>query len=235
MADTSLFSRLQRLFSSDVIIRNIGGKRVKIMDTNRIQKYGINIFSFLSGVPLIGSSLSKIRVYYSPDEFSTSARLEEYDKINIQRATPDNPTTTYTLNMKREYDIKYKIKNSIITRYKRVISSNYDTYKNNKFDFIKDFEPGLIKEVSETFTNSYSPDYFKWLSPKFTYNPTYKWSLVNAGDEVSTANLNSKSPNSVGNGTLEISSTILSCSLLYFIRSDMLINDKLYFFAIFSN
>ena len=40
MADTSLFSRLQRLFSSDVIIRNIGGKRLKVMDTGRIQKYG---------------------------------------------------------------------------------------------------------------------------------------------------------------------------------------------------
>ena len=40
MADTSLFSRLQRLFSSDVIIRNVGGKRLKVMDTARIQKYG---------------------------------------------------------------------------------------------------------------------------------------------------------------------------------------------------
>ena len=40
MADTSLFSRLQRLFSSDVIIRNVGGNRLKIMDTGRIQKYG---------------------------------------------------------------------------------------------------------------------------------------------------------------------------------------------------
>ena len=33
MADTSLFSRLQRLFSSDVIIRNVGGKQLKVMDT----------------------------------------------------------------------------------------------------------------------------------------------------------------------------------------------------------
>ena len=40
MADTSLFTRLRRLFSNDVIIRNIGGKQLKIMDTGRIQKYG---------------------------------------------------------------------------------------------------------------------------------------------------------------------------------------------------
>ena len=40
MADTTLFNRLKRLFSSDVIIRNVGGKSLKLMDTNRIQKYG---------------------------------------------------------------------------------------------------------------------------------------------------------------------------------------------------
>jgi hypothetical protein len=40
MADTSLFTRLRRLFSNDVIIRNVGGKQLKIMDTGRIQKYG---------------------------------------------------------------------------------------------------------------------------------------------------------------------------------------------------
>ncbi len=40
MADTSLFTRLRRLFSNDVIIRNVGGDSLKIMDTDRIQKYG---------------------------------------------------------------------------------------------------------------------------------------------------------------------------------------------------
>jgi hypothetical protein len=40
MADTSLFTRLRRLFSNDVVIRNVGGNQLKIMDTDRIQKYG---------------------------------------------------------------------------------------------------------------------------------------------------------------------------------------------------
>ena len=38
MADTSLFGRLQRLFSNDVIIRNIGGDELKVADINSIQK-----------------------------------------------------------------------------------------------------------------------------------------------------------------------------------------------------
>ena len=40
MADTSVFSRLQRLFSTDVIIRNVGGNQLKVIDTNSIQKAG---------------------------------------------------------------------------------------------------------------------------------------------------------------------------------------------------
>ena len=40
MADTSLFGRLKRLFSSDVIIRNVGGDQLKVVDTDRIQSLG---------------------------------------------------------------------------------------------------------------------------------------------------------------------------------------------------
>jgi len=40
MADKGLFSRLQRLFSTDVIIRNAGGNQVKVIDSNTIQTSG---------------------------------------------------------------------------------------------------------------------------------------------------------------------------------------------------
>ena len=40
MADKSLFGRLQRLFSTDIIIRNVGGKELKVADVNKIQTSG---------------------------------------------------------------------------------------------------------------------------------------------------------------------------------------------------
>ena len=40
MADTSLFGRLRRLFSNDVIIRNVGGDNLKLADVNAIQTTG---------------------------------------------------------------------------------------------------------------------------------------------------------------------------------------------------
>jgi hypothetical protein len=40
MAQKDLFSRLKRLFSTDVIIRNQGGTQLKVMDVNQIQQSG---------------------------------------------------------------------------------------------------------------------------------------------------------------------------------------------------
>jgi len=40
MADKSIFSRLRKLFSSNVVVRNVGGKRLKVRDTSRLQSVG---------------------------------------------------------------------------------------------------------------------------------------------------------------------------------------------------
>ncbi len=38
--DKSLFPRLKRLFSTDVVIRNVGGNQLRVMDVERIQSFG---------------------------------------------------------------------------------------------------------------------------------------------------------------------------------------------------
>tara|TARA_B100001250_G_scaffold329855_1_gene294628 strand:+ start:2680 stop:4521 length:1842 start_codon:yes stop_codon:yes gene_type:complete len=88
MADTSLFSRLQRLFSSDVIIRNIGGKKLKVMDTGRIQKYG-NLATnslydrFTRLHKPVGSSLQ-----YNPTLNYQSMRLQLYSDYEAMDHDP---------------------------------------------------------------------------------------------------------------------------------------------------
>jgi len=88
MADTSLFSRLQRLFSSDVIIRNIGGKKLKVMDTARIQKYG-NLATnslydrFTRLHKPVGSSLQ-----YNPTLNYQSMRLQLYSDYEAMDHDP---------------------------------------------------------------------------------------------------------------------------------------------------
>ena len=52
MADRSLFSRLSKLFSTDVVIRNVGGNQLKVADINQIQTTGKYEVS-LGDTPLI--------------------------------------------------------------------------------------------------------------------------------------------------------------------------------------
>jgi hypothetical protein len=39
MADTSIFGRLKKLFSTNTIVRNVGGKKLRIADTDQIQSF----------------------------------------------------------------------------------------------------------------------------------------------------------------------------------------------------
>ena len=40
MADKTIFSRLRKLFASNVVVRNVGGRRLKVKDTSRLQSMG---------------------------------------------------------------------------------------------------------------------------------------------------------------------------------------------------
>jgi len=39
MADTSIYNRLRKLFSTNTVVRNVGGKRLKVADTDNIQSF----------------------------------------------------------------------------------------------------------------------------------------------------------------------------------------------------
>lgn len=65
MADKSLFNRLKRLFSTNVVIRNIGGKQLKVTDTERIQSFSDLNTNFLKSRGLAGFHSTVGRYGYS--------------------------------------------------------------------------------------------------------------------------------------------------------------------------
>jgi len=65
MADTTLFGRLRRLFSTNVIVRNVGGRKLKIADTDQIQtqvkSHLVDRYSKLhSNLDLVGTGYSTV-------------------------------------------------------------------------------------------------------------------------------------------------------------------------------
>ena len=86
MADTSLFPRLKRLFSTDVVIRNEGGTQLRVVDINKIQqsgKYDTNsIINRFSGI--YGTSTTSIYGYQSSTNYQIirPQLYSEYDSMD---------------------------------------------------------------------------------------------------------------------------------------------------------
>ena len=85
MADYTLFERLKRLFSTDVIIRNVGGNQLKVIDTNRIQSAGnlatnnlIDRYTklFNSRVPVSGYAPGEATMIYRKEMFTDYEAME---------------------------------------------------------------------------------------------------------------------------------------------------------------
>ena len=81
MADTSLRSRLQRLFSTNVVVRNIGGRKLRVADTSRMQSIAKNNLIDRYQKIFTGSGLSG----YSDSMFTKSQRLnlfKDYESMD---------------------------------------------------------------------------------------------------------------------------------------------------------
>ena len=99
MADNNvgLFGNLKRLFSTDVIIRNVGGKQLKVFDTDRIQAFG---------------------------NVKTNALVDRFTKLHRYGANmPYNPTMNYqTLRTQLYTDYEAMDTESIIASALDIIS-----------------------------------------------------------------------------------------------------------------
>ena len=102
--NTGLFSRLRRLFSTDVVIRNIGGNQLKTIDVDRIQAYG---------------------------NVKTNALIDRFTKLHRYGANmPYNPTMNYqTLRIQLYTDYEAMDTESIIASALDIIADE-STLKN---------------------------------------------------------------------------------------------------------
>ena len=81
MADTSLRSRLLRLFSTNVVVRNVGGRKLKVADTSRTQSIAKNNLVDRYQKIFTGSGLSG----YSDSLMTKSMRLnlfKDYEQMD---------------------------------------------------------------------------------------------------------------------------------------------------------
>lgn len=89
MADTSLFNRLKRLFSTQAVVRNIGGKKLKISDTSRIQAFSTrNSVDRYKRVYRAGQYGYAAQSNYDTNSSYQQARLQLFRDYDLMDADP---------------------------------------------------------------------------------------------------------------------------------------------------
>ena len=117
--------------------------------------------------------------------------ISESDQLKTMRTL--DQTETYSLDMTRGLNVTYKVFDNLTSKYQLNIGSDLyhdmDKYNLTRQDMLSEFNPGLVKVINESFTNTYVPILFDWFKPTFRYNPSYTWSLGNPSDAIQTSTI----------------------------------------------
>jgi hypothetical protein len=134
-----LFGNLKRLFSTDVIIRNVGGKQLKVYDVDNIQAYG---------------------------NVKTNALIDRFTKLHRYGANmPYNPTMNYqTLRIQLYTDYEAMDTESIIASTLDIISDE-STLKNEMGEIlqIKSPDERMQKILYNLFYDILNVEFNLWL------------------------------------------------------------------------
>jgi hypothetical protein len=134
-----LFSRLRRLFSTDVIIRNVGGNQLKTIDVDRIQAYG---------------------------NVKTNALIDRFTKLHRYGANmPYNPTMNYqTLRIQLYTDYEAMDTESIIASALDIVADE-STLKNEAHEVlqIRSADENLQRILYNLFYDVLNIEFNLWL------------------------------------------------------------------------
>ena len=138
MADTSLFGRLRRLFSNDVVIRNIGGNELKVTDVNKIQTSG---------------------------RYETNSLIDRFTRLYVPNSRNQyNPTLNYqTLRLQLYSDYEAMDTDSILASSLDILSDEA-TVKNDQGDIltIKSSDENIQRVLSNLFYDVLNIEFNLW-------------------------------------------------------------------------
>ena len=137
-------------------------------------------------IPVIGS-LSDWQLYYTPSAFNTALNFTEKLSWNETRSSIRSPDS-YNFGLSRNMNLDYKFTNSLSTKYAWAGQSKLNDYRGYAWMALKNLDPGLVTNVTETMNTTYSPQFFKWLKPNMSYSASYRWTddLSREGQNISS-------------------------------------------------
>ena len=85
-------------------------------------------------------------------------------------------------------NLNYKFTNSLSSKYAWTGQSKLNDYRGYAWMAVKNLDPGLVTNITETMNTTYSPQLFKWLKPNMSYSASYRWTddLSREGQNISS-------------------------------------------------
>lgn len=138
-------------------------------------------FKWLSVVPWVGEKLGKTHLYYTPASINASMNFSERLTQKTPRRGNKSPDD-YNFGLNQTYALDYKMTESVNTKFSRAIKSNMNDYRGYMANAITNMDAGVVTDITESFTSSFSPVLMDWLKPTFTYSANYRWNKARDGN-----------------------------------------------------
>ncbi|MBT3216527.1 MAG: cell surface protein SprA [Candidatus Marinimicrobia bacterium] len=144
-------------------------------------------FKWLESIPWVGGKLAETHIYYTPTSVNTSASFSEKLTQKTSRVGGKSPDI-YNLGLSRDFSVDYSLTDNIRNKYSWNAKSDMDDYRGYAWLALKNTDPGIVTDVTESFTTSFSPTIFSWLKPNLNYSAGYRWNQ-NLDSNVDGANI----------------------------------------------
>ncbi|MEE9168013.1 MAG: cell surface protein SprA [Candidatus Neomarinimicrobiota bacterium] len=129
---------------------------------------------FLKEVPLLGSKFSDIHLYYTPSSFDMSMKVSE--ALTETKPRVGESKRVYNLGLSRTFKIGYTILENLKTNYSKSMKSNMNKFENQYLKALKTLTPGIVSDVTDNVSTTFTPTIFTWLKPSLNYSTNYRWS-----------------------------------------------------------
>ena len=135
----------------------------------------IKPLSWAKGLPVVGKSANDFQLFYTPTSFKTGMNMSEKLTWNETRTGVKSPET-YNFGLNRNLNLDYKFTNTLTSKYSWTGQSNLNDYRGYILTALKELDPGVVTQTTESFNTTYSPTMFRWIKPSFNYTANFRWS-----------------------------------------------------------
>jgi len=129
---------------------------------------------FLKGVPLLGKRAGDTHLYYTPSSMDASLNVSE----TLTETTPrvGEFKRVYNLGLNRSFKMGYTILENLKSSYSKTIKSDMDSFEGRYLEAVQKLKPGIVTNVTDNMSTSFTPVIFTWLKPSLNYSSNYRWS-----------------------------------------------------------